>query len=132
LSISSAEAELLDLHDRFCEGFAQRRPEAVLETLANTPELVVVTSEEPLLRGSDEVRRFLGRYMAGPITYSWTWDRRDAATFDTWGCLLAIGTESGSGEGGPKSTPYRMTLVAERTDDRWTVVQVHGSSPHHA
>ena len=129
--MGSPEAELLDLHDRFCEGFAAREPSLVIDTVADTAELVVVTSEEALLRGSHEVRAFLERYVAGPTTYSWTWDRRDTATFGAWGCLLAVGTESASSAGGRKATPYRMTLVAELQTDGWRIVQVHGSSPHH-
>jgi len=132
LSVSSPEAELLALHDRFCRGFADRRPEFVLETVAASPELVVVTSEEPLLRGTDELRAFLERYVAGPTTYSWAWDRRDSAAFEMWGCLLAVGTETASGPEGREETPYRMTLVAERQPARWAITQVHGSSPHHA
>ena len=128
--MSSAQAELLEIHDRFCQGFADRRPDLVLKTVADTPELVVVTSEEALLHGAGELRAFLERYAAGPTTYSWTWDRRDATTSDSWGCLVAVGTEVASGEGGQHATPYRMTLVAERTDNRWVLLQIHGSSPH--
>lgn len=131
MSASSPEAELLDLHDRFCQGFADRAPDLVLDTVADAPELVVVTSEEALLRGASELRAFLERYVAGPTTYSWTWDRRDTATFETSGCLLAVGTETASGVGGQAEAPYRMTLVAERQSERWAIVQLHGSSPHH-
>ncbi|MDQ3572561.1 MAG: nuclear transport factor 2 family protein [Actinomycetota bacterium] len=130
--MDSAEAELLALHDRFCQGFAERRPELVLETVANTPELAVVTSEEALMRGVDELRNFLERYAAGTTTYSWTWARRDTAIFQAGGCILAVGTERASSAGGEESTPYRMTLVAERQTERWAIVQVHGSSPHPA
>jgi hypothetical protein len=129
--VPRAETELLDLHDRFCEGFANCRPELVLETVAGISELVVVTSEETVLRGVGELETFLERYAAGRTTYSWTWDRRDATSFETWGSLLAIGTETASGDGGQKAAPYRMTLVAQRRNDRWELVQVHGSSPHH-
>lgn len=131
LSVSSPEAELLDVHDRFCRGFAERVPDLVLDTVADTPELVVVTSEDALLRGTGELKAFLERYAAGPITYSWTWNRSDVTASDSWGCLLAVGTETASGERGQHATPYRMTMVVERTDDRWAVLQVHGSSPHH-
>jgi hypothetical protein len=130
LSVGSVEDELLDLHDRFCEGFAERRADLVVGAVADTPELVVVTSEDSLVRGTGELRAFLTRYVAGPTTYSWTWERRDAMIADTWACLLAIGTEIASGKAGEQRTPYRMTLVAELQDDRWALVQVHGSSPH--
>ena len=130
--MDSSESELLALHDRFCQGFANRVPDSVLEAVTDSAKLAVVTSEEALLRGTDELRAFLERYAAGPTTYSWTWDRRDTATFETWGCVLAVGTERASTEEGEESTPYRMTLVAERLTDRWAIVQVHGSSPHQA
>jgi hypothetical protein len=130
--VDSGEAALLELHDRFCQGFAERRPDLVLATVADSPELGIVTSEEALLRGADELRAFLERYAAGPTTYCWTWDRRDTATFGAWGCLLAVGTETASSADGQIATSYRMTLVAERQAERWAIVHVHGSSPHHA
>ncbi len=131
MSTARDEAELLGVHDRFCQGFAVRRPELVLEVVADTSDLVVVTSEETLLRGTGELRAFLERYAAGPTSYSWTWNRRDVTTSDSWGSLLAVGAETTSREGGQHVTPYRMTMVVERTGDHWTVLQVHGSSPHH-
>ena len=132
MNAANAEAELFDLHDRFCRGFAERLPAVVLATVSDTPDLVVVTSEQAILRGIEKLRAFLERYAAGPRTYSWSWDRRDTAISDGWGCLLAVGTEIASSEAEEHLTPYRMTLVAERTDDRWVLLQVHGSSPHHA
>jgi hypothetical protein len=128
--VDSAKAELLDLHDRFCQGFADRRSDVVLETVADTADLVVVTSEDAILKGITELEAFLERYTGGSTTYSWTWDRRDAAVFDTWGSLLAIGTETANDESGQNSVPYRMTLVAKRLNDGWELIQVHGSSPH--
>ena len=83
----ASAAELLAVHDRFCQGFAKRDPEQVLATVADTPELVVVTSESALLRGAHELRSFLERYAAGPTTYSWTWDGRDTAAFATCGAV---------------------------------------------
>jgi hypothetical protein len=130
--VDSPESELCALHDRFCQGFADRDPGLVLETVTDSAKLAVVTSEEALLRGTAELRAFLERYAAGPTTYSWAWDRRDVATSEAWGFLLATGTERASNEEGEESTPYRMTLVAERQTERWAIVQVHGSSPHHA
>ena len=45
------EAALIDVLDTFCLGFARRDPEAELRVCAPDLDLVVVTSEEPLLRG---------------------------------------------------------------------------------
>jgi ketosteroid isomerase-like protein len=132
LSERRLEAELLTLHDRFCTGFALRDADAVLATVADTSDLVVVTSEQPLLRGPGDLRAFLERYIGGPTTYSWAWDRRDTCISDDCAWLLAVGTETASGDLDEQATPYRMTLVARRVGHRWLFVQVHGSSPHHA
>jgi hypothetical protein len=44
--------------------------------------------------------------------------------------LLAEGTETAATGHSEEKHPYRMTLVCERRDDRWILVQIHGSSPH--
>ena len=124
------EAELIEVLDRFCSGFADRDADTVLSVCALEPDLRVVTSEEPLLRGPDELRRFLDRYLEGDTTYSWEWDRRDVSIAGSRGWLLAEGTETAASEEGAARHPYRMTMVLERRDDRWLVRLVHGSSPH--
>jgi hypothetical protein len=131
LNAAEPEAALIAVHDRFCRGFAEGRAELVLETVAQTRELVVVTSEEALLRGIEEVQGFLESYIAGPTTYSWSWDRRDVTIHQPLGCLLATGTETAAADGAIQRNPYRMTLVAEWSGDRWVLLHVHGSSPHH-
>ena len=75
----ASEAELIEVLDRFCSGFASRDIEAVSALCVPDPDLVVVTSEAPLLRGPTELRAFLDRYVAGPTTYSWKWDRHDVS-----------------------------------------------------
>ena len=124
------EQEILDLHDRFCAGFAARDPDAILATVLPGPELAVVTSEEPLLTGDGELGGFVRRYAEGPTTYSWAWERREVVAHGDVAWLLAVGTETASAEGTDHQTPYRMTLVARRTGQGWLLTQVHGSSPH--
>ncbi len=127
---ATTESELIEVLDRFCSGFADRDPEAVIGVCAPDPDLVVVTSEEPLLRGPVELRRFLDRYVEGTTTYSWQWDRRDVSTTGSVAWLLAEGTEFAASKGRVEHHPYRMTIGLERRNDRWLVRQVHGSSPH--
>jgi hypothetical protein len=93
-------------------------------------DVVMVTSEEALLRGPDQVRAFLSRYVQGPTTYSWTWDRRGVSAAGTVGWLLAEGTESVAEGDREEKCPYRMSMVCENPEGRWVLVQVHGSSPH--
>jgi hypothetical protein len=90
---------------------------------------VVVTSEERLLRGSGELRRFLDDYIEGPTTYSWEWDRYDFSTAGSVAWLLAEGTETAASADHVERHRYRMTMVLERHRDRWLLRQVHGSSP---
>ena len=94
------------------------------------PDLVVVTSEESLLRGPAELKRFLDRYIEGATTYSWKWDRHDVSRAGSVAWLLAEGTETALTDGHLEKHPYRMTMLLERREDRWVLMQVHGSSPH--
>jgi ketosteroid isomerase-like protein len=124
------QAELIEVLDRFCSGFARRDAEAVFALCAPDLDPVVVTSEEPLLRGPAELRAFLERYVEGPTTYSWEWDRHDVSMAGSVAWLLVEGTETAATEAGVVQHPYRMTMVLERHEGRWLVRQVHGSSPH--
>jgi uncharacterized protein (TIGR02246 family) len=125
-----SEAELVEVLDRFCSGFASRDAEAVLALCAPDLDLVVVTSEKPLLRGPTEFRAFLDRYVEGPTTYSWEWDRHDVSMAGSVAWLLAEGVETAADENHVVRHPYRMTMVLERRERRWLVRQVHGSSLH--
>jgi uncharacterized protein (TIGR02246 family) len=127
---SHTENELIDVLERFCSAFADRDAEAVMRLFAGDPGVVVVTSEEPLLRGLGELRAFLDRYVDGPTTYSWEWDRHDVSAAGSVAWLLAEGTETAASPEGRKRHPYRMTMVFKRSEGRWLLVQVHGSSPH--
>jgi uncharacterized protein (TIGR02246 family) len=124
------ETELIEVLEHFCSGFASRDADAVLRVCAPDPDLVVVTSEEGLLRGTAELRAFLDRYVAGPTTYSWAWDRHEVSKAGSVAWLLAEGTETAATEERVVQHPYRMTMVLEHRDGRWLVRQVHGSSPH--
>ena len=124
------EAALLDILERFCSGFAARDADGVLQLFAPDADIVMVTSEEPLLRGPDEVRAFLQRYTGGTTTYSWTWDRGDVSAAEGVAWLLAEGEETAAAEDHEEKHPYRMSMVCEKRDGRWLLLQVHGSSPH--
>lgn len=124
------EAALLEVLEKFCSCFAARDPDAVIQLFAPDVDIVMVTSEESLLRGHGEVRAFLHGYAEGRTTYSWAWDRHDVSAAGAVGWLLAEGVETAASEGSEKRHPYRMSMVCENLDGRWLLVQVHGSSPH--
>jgi uncharacterized protein (TIGR02246 family) len=127
---AQTEAALLEILERFCSGFAARDAEGVMRLFASDTDVVMVTSEESLLRGPDEVKAFLDRYARGITRYSWAWDRRDVSAAGAAGWLLAEGTETVAAEEAEEHHPYRLSMVCEQRDGRWLLVQVHGSSPH--
>ena len=122
---------MVGLLDSFCSAFEAHDPEAVMRLFAPDPDVVMVTSEEYVARGPGELQAFLRAYAPGSTTYSWTWDRIEVSTADTVAWLLAEGTETAATQDGEHKHPYRMTMVCDWRDERWLLVQVHGSSPHH-
>ena len=122
---------MVGMLDSFCSAFQARDAEAVMRLFVQDPDVVVVTSEESLLRGPDELQDFLRAYAQGPTTYSWIWDRLEVSIAGAVAWLLAEGTETAATQHGVQKHPYRMTMVCEKRDERWLLVQVHGSSPHH-
>ena len=128
--MATIEAQVIRVLGEFCRGFADRDPASVLGVCALDPGLAVVTSESALLRGPEEFRSFLARYVAGPATYSWYWERHDVSSSGEVAWLLAVGTETASAARAVDRHPYRMTMVLARRADAWLIQQVHGSSPH--
>jgi ketosteroid isomerase-like protein len=125
------DAQVIEIHERFCSSFASRDAEAVMGLFGPDPDVAVVTSEQALLRGPIELRDFLERYVEGSTTYSWEWERRDVSAAGSVAWLLAEGTEIAASSGGLERHPYRMTMVLERRAGGWLLMQVHGSSPQH-
>jgi uncharacterized protein (TIGR02246 family) len=121
--------DVLSVLNDFCVAFARRDREGVLRLFAPDGDVAVVTSEEPLLRGHDELRRFLDRYVRGPTTYSWKWERHDVSVAGPLAWLLAEGVETATSDQGQEKHSYRMTMICENRNGRWLLRQVHGSSP---
>jgi len=127
---AQTESELIEILESFCSAFAHRDADVVMRLFAPDADLVVVTSEEPLLRGPDELRSFVERYIKGPTTYSWEWNRCDVSVAGSVAWLLAEGTETAATGDSRQEHPYRMTMVSERREGHWLLMHVHGSSPH--
>jgi ketosteroid isomerase-like protein len=125
-----ATADVIAVLERFCAAFADRDVDALMRLVGPAADLVVITSEESLLRGPQEFEAFLRRYEEGPTTYSWDWDRYDVSIAGPTAWILAEGTETEASGGHIHHHPYRMTMVLERDEDDWRVRQAHGSSPH--
>jgi limonene-1,2-epoxide hydrolase len=95
---AQTEAALLEILERFCSGFAGQDADGVMQLFAPEADIVMVTSEESLLRGPDEVKTFLHRYAQGTTRYSWAWARFDVAAAGAVGWVLAEGTETAAAE----------------------------------
>jgi uncharacterized protein (TIGR02246 family) len=128
---AQTEAAMVGMLDSFCSAFQARDAEAVMRLFAPDPDVVVVTSEESLLRGPAELQVFLRAYAQGPTTYSWSWDRLEVSAAHAVAWLLAEGTETAATQAGEQKHSYRMTMVCEKCNGQWLLLQVHGSSPHH-
>jgi uncharacterized protein (TIGR02246 family) len=127
---AQTESALLEFLERFCSRFAAGDADGVMQLFAPDADVVMVTPGVSLLRGPDEVRALLDCYARGTARYSWAWDRREVSAAGAVGWLLAEGTETAAMEGGEEQHPYRMSMVCEKRDGRWLLVQGHGSSPH--
>ncbi len=131
MSVDSAtEGELLAAHDAFCRGFAERDQAAILRLFLEGGDAMCVTSEDAVLRDRAELEGFIERYAAGGTTYSWEWHERRVGGHGAAAWLLAEGTETADDGSHEIRNEYRMTLAFVRTDERWAIAQVHGSSPH--
>lgn len=122
------EASLCALLARFCQGIAARDAHTVLQLLDS--DAVIVTSEEALVRGRDDVNGFIQRYARGNTAYVWAWDRVDVSAAGNIGWLVAEGSETETSGGSEHRRRYRMTMVFERRGDRLYLLHVHGSPPY--
>jgi ketosteroid isomerase-like protein len=86
------EAEGIGVLARFRAAVAARDTAGVLGSFAPDPDVLVVTSEQPLLRGHEELVAFVGGYAEGPTTYSWESRSCEVSAAGTAAWLLAQGT----------------------------------------
>ena len=125
-----SQAAIVQVLDDFCSAFARRDGKAVMDLFADDPDIVIVTSEETVVRGLDELETFLRAYARGATTYSWSWREHHVVIRDRWAWLVAHGHETASSDDGQATHPYRMTMVLQHPNERWLLVHAHGSSPH--
>lgn len=123
--------DVVGLLDSFCDAFTRRDAAAALRLFAPRGDVMVVTSEDAILRNRGELAAFLERYAQGPVAYSWQWDHVTVAIDGSTAWLLAEGVETAADPDGRHSTPYRMTMLCQRSEGSWRILQAHGSSPHH-
>lgn len=130
-AVDTDRRDLIGVLEEFCDAFRRRDIDAVADLLFPRDDVMVVTSEEAVLRNRAQFDAFLERYANGATTYSWDWQWTDVAVSNQVAWLLAEGFEVAESKSGGVRTPYRMTMLCQRHDGRWKIAQVHGSSPHH-
>ena len=124
-------SEIVLVLDTFCDAFARRDVDVVRSLFLPRQDVMVVTSEDTVLRDRAALDVFLDRYAAGETVYSWQWERSTVVIEGETAWLLAEGVETAAGPTGETRTPYRMTILCQRFEGRWLIAQAHGSSPHH-
>ena len=117
------------LLDQWAASFTGKDLDAARSVFTSGEDLLVITASDTELPGPAAVSAYLDGYMAGPVTYSWSWGsvwtaQPDQAT--AW--LAAKGTETRQSPQGLRTRPYRVTLIARRESPDWKIVHFHGSS----
>lgn len=131
MSVETTRRYVIRVLHVFCDAFARRDVDAVVRLLVPREDVMVVTSEEAVLRNRAQLDAFLQTYAHGDTTYSWEWERDTVAVSGEMAWLLAEGMEIAASPSGEVRTPYRMTMLCQRDNGQWKLAQVHGSSPHH-
>lgn len=131
MTVETAQIEVVRVLDAFCDAIARRDVGVVSDLFLPRDDVMVVTSEDAVLRDRGQLEAFLERYARSPTIYTWEWERSTVAIAGDVAWLLAEGIETAARPGGDVRTQYRMTMLCQQHDGRWRIAQAHGSSPHH-
>jgi len=117
------EAEVLSTVDGFNDAISRKDVDATLSLFAPDPDVFLMGSEaDEVATGPDEIRRHLQRIFARPVTYRWDWKSRKVSAAASVAWVAADASVTGA-------HPYRITVVLEKRDGRWLLMQFHGSEP---
>lgn len=124
-----------------CDALAQAKTS--LDQLANfvvrrDPSVVFEFTDDALLVGSEQgeiaagraqLQSFFGRIFERPMRISWEWDDIRASTSGELCWFFAAGVIVVTADDGQSRSPYRLSGVLVRVDDKWRWRQFHGSEP---
>ncbi len=117
------EGEVLSILDRFNDAVSQKDVDTISSLFAPDSDVFLMGSEaEEVATGPDEIRRLLRRTFARPVAYRWDWKWRKVSVGGSVACVAADALITGA-------HPYRMTVVLEKREGRWLLMQFHGSEP---
>jgi hypothetical protein len=129
LAGEQVEREVLAALQRL-NAFVSGKDMAFLSEFAPTADIRLVGSEgHEIAEGPEQIRAFLKKLFALPITISWDWQTRAVSSSGSIAWVFASGEAVISSGNDEKRLPYRMTGVLERHGDRWLWRLFHGSEP---
>ena len=127
---AATESAVLDVLDKFNEAFMAKDLDAALELFADSPGLVFIgTGEDEKRIGLDELRIQLQRDFEQVGTAAWEWGWRSVFVSGTTAWMAADIVLQAIIGGEEKRYSGRLTVVLEKINDKWLIVQWHGSLP---
>lgn len=126
----NAPPQIVQLLEDFSRVVGARDLDGSLELFDLTADVLIVGSEEGYgAKGSDDVGGFFERLYSRDVTFSWDWGEimGDESDATSWG--FADGHEIVKRQEGSERVPYRMSIVARQTNNKWRIVLLHGSEP---
>jgi len=124
------EATVMNVVNQFTEAFAKRDLDAMLALYAPDPDVVVIgTGGDEKRIGLAEIKALVERDFAQfeDASLKIGWHSVSAAGSVAWVAADAIVRANTSGR--EIGLQARLTVVLERREDRWLIVQFHGSVP---
>ncbi len=125
--------EIINLLKDFSKAVENRDIDAVMKLFATDADIVSVGSEErETAVGPEEYRKFLIRAFSRPVSFSWDWGWTLVSARDNnvaWVTAEGFVITRKVGNTIETRSPYRLSAVFERRNDRWFWMSYHGSEP---
>ena len=121
------EAAVMSVLNRLNEATARRDVAGVLELFGTDHDILLMGSEaDEVAVGPSELKAFLERAFASqPAAYRFEWRSHSVSGAGSV-CWVTI---NASIHTNGMVVPYRVTAVLEKRDNRWFLMQYHGSEP---
>ena len=124
------ETEIIAALRIFSDLVSRKQRDSVFELFAPDADVVSIGSEaRETAVGPEEIKNFLGRVLSRSYSYSWKWDWLVVSMKDQVAWVAAAGSVIKSHDGKKETSPYRLSVVFEKRNSRWLIVQYHGSEP---
>ncbi len=126
-SSEAIESQVRGALERFNELVSTRSPQVLAEFTPGEDVLLIGSEAGEAAKGSQEITEFFARIYARDATFSWEWDRIEAAQAGGLAWFFAEGRVVVATAQEQRKSPYRVSGVLERRGERWLWRQYHGS-----